>query len=366
MLLFLRRTGAVAVLATILVAPAVALVTVLVIADDAPAGVDRPSAPLVVTPTEQADSGMRSAIVTVSFNTAQSLLGSGGEGRITEVFIKPGDTVTVGNPIYSVNGITRIADASPIPYYRNLSLRAVGSDVAALNALLAGLGYKVDSTSDTFNADTRTAVRALRSELGEVRPSDIFTPDLVVWLPGESIVLDEVVIAPDYPAPAAGAAIAKAAPTVAAATMVLADGAAIPDALEGGPITETLSNTRIGELVDNDGDVQLNIDGLRIAGNALGLGEDAAVDARLDTTVEQLIAQVLLVVPATAVTTDPTGTIPCIWRPSGSGWAPMTVEVASAAQPGSVAIAGPNIGPEFEILANPTDILTEVTCPSSS
>lgn len=71
-----------------------------------------------------------------------------------------------GDEVYRVDNHPVRILASPIPFYRTLSVRAKGDDVRAVNSLLAELGYGTDPESDTFTDATRRGVVAWQADLG--------------------------------------------------------------------------------------------------------------------------------------------------------------------------------------------------------
>lgn len=141
------------------------------------------------------------------------LLSPGGSGTITAVYLEPGDQVTDGAPILAVDGITVRGCTSPEVFYRPLSGRETGPDVAALQTYLAfALPDLTGPTTGTYDQATRTAVRAYERSIGFGVASGIFDPSWLVRLPKEPFSVESVdLMLGDVP-PGPGDVIASATP----------------------------------------------------------------------------------------------------------------------------------------------------------
>jgi peptidoglycan hydrolase-like protein with peptidoglycan-binding domain len=107
-------------------------------------------------------------------------------GVVTSVDVAPGDEVSAGAVLYTIDLRPVVAAVGAVPAFRDLSLRSEGPDVAQLQSLLAELGLYGGEVDGSFGSSTRTAVRAWQQLLGVnddgvVRAGDVvFVPELPV------------------------------------------------------------------------------------------------------------------------------------------------------------------------------------------
>jgi len=105
-----------------------------------------------------------------------------------------GDEVGCGDVLYRVDDTPVLLLCGSTPAYRSLSEGDSGPDVAELNANLVHLGYatraQLDPSSHDFSSETASALKKLRSKLGEDQTGSL---DLgqAVFLP-ESVRIAEV------------------------------------------------------------------------------------------------------------------------------------------------------------------------------
>jgi len=105
-------------------------------------------------------------------------------GTVTSVNIEPGQQVTAGAVLYTVNLRPVVVGQGAVPSFEGLSQGSKGADVAQLQSLLASLGFYKGSVNGSFAYSTAAAVKAWQKSLGvtpdgAVRAGDIvFVPTL--------------------------------------------------------------------------------------------------------------------------------------------------------------------------------------------
>lgn len=146
------------------------------------------------------------------------LLAPDWSGVIQTVAVSHGDSITDGSPIVTVNGVVRIAVASPAPFYRPISRGVKGADVEWLNDFLSASG-RSHGTGPTVSAGTMGGIAQLARDLG-ADDTRVFDPGWVVFLGSAGLVVDSVDLLPGGSAPALGTAIIASVPSLARATSV--------------------------------------------------------------------------------------------------------------------------------------------------
>ncbi|GAB3426345.1 hypothetical protein GCM10027569_65470 [Flindersiella endophytica] len=98
-----------------------------------------------------------------------------------------GDVIECGQVLYLVDNRPIVLLCGSTPAYRSLVENETGPDIAQLNDNLVRLGYaskaNLDPHSDTFGAQTSTAVKRLQKKLGVPQSGAIALGDFV-YLPG--------------------------------------------------------------------------------------------------------------------------------------------------------------------------------------
>ncbi|MFD8702139.1 peptidoglycan-binding protein [Kitasatospora sp. NPDC059648] len=91
---------------------------------------------------------------------------------VSELGVKPGDTVTAGKLLAEVSGQPLFALPGPVPAYRDLRPGSTGPDVAELQSALAGLGHgRGDDDEGSYGPGTAAAVSAFYRALGYPVPA---------------------------------------------------------------------------------------------------------------------------------------------------------------------------------------------------
>jgi len=367
---FWRLVGTV-VLAVVVVAPAAALATMLVIAPAQVKELERPPSPLVIGISEIAVDGAVNAKLTLELGPRPRVLANGATGRVTGVQVAAGDVLESGEVAYSIDGIDRLAFCSDEPFYRQLRSGDRGRDVVALKSLLVAEGINLDSDGDRYDWATGQAVKQLRTQLGDPRSSTTFEPELVVWLPAVSFEIGEVDLEIGVPAPPLGSPVLLGTFPLLAATVTANGDATLSPSLVGGPVLDSATGSQLGTLTSVDGVTNLSE---RYAGDLVAggtaQGESGATRndeqrVEIDVVVRFAKAEVRYVVPASAVVTDPSGSVTCVWLESNGGWVAQRVEIEAVDQPGTVGIIEWAQAISDKVLANPGEYLEQPTCPST-
>jgi hypothetical protein len=80
------------------------------------------------------------------------------DGQISDVAVEDGDTVNVGNTIFSLNGRASVAVPGEFAFYRSLDVGDVGPDVTQLERILVAAGTVLTRADDLYTEETRAAL----------------------------------------------------------------------------------------------------------------------------------------------------------------------------------------------------------------
>lgn len=81
------------------------------------------------------------------------------DGQVSEVNKKDGETVNIGDSIFSLNGRASIAVAGKFAFYRSLDVGDVGPDVKQLETVLVAAGTSLSSADELYTEETRAALQ---------------------------------------------------------------------------------------------------------------------------------------------------------------------------------------------------------------
>jgi hypothetical protein len=256
--------------------------------------------------------------------------------------------LATGDVVVAVDGIDRIAAVTDFPFWRSLSARAQGDDVAQLQGLLASLGHYTGSVDGVFGASLTAAVNAFGSELGAVTPRGVFDPAWVIWLPNEQFELEDVAMAVGDPAPGAGTAVLFGPPRIAEVSLLDPEDSrlvVLPGDWELEIVGETMSLVDGGLTDEMLGQL-----------SELVISEETELSGRVRRSDRDSVIEI----PATAVTSNASGLL-CAWIPKGSDFSPQAIEVEGGGF-GLVRVVE-GLFPGDEILVNPGEILGTPGCP---
>lgn len=115
-------------------------------------------------------------------------------GVLTSLDVADGDTVSVGDRLYSVDLRPVVAAVGTVPAFRDLSQGDHGADVAQVQRFLIDLGYLDGSADGDFGPVTKQAVRAWQAKLGVEKDGIVRASDIVfaARLPARVRVADDV------------------------------------------------------------------------------------------------------------------------------------------------------------------------------
>ncbi len=288
------------------------------------------------------------ATIALSWMDGPTLKSPGFDGRVTRIAVEGGDTIISGDIILAVDGIDRIALATPEPMVRTLDRGDKGPDVEWLQGYLTEAGFFAEDITGTYGYRTDRAVKAWRTSLGDPDPSGVFLPQLILWLPGEPFVVDAMLVAVDDVAPGVGSPVVTSPSSLSTALVGVREGQTVPVS---------------GDLVfaPSEGDTIALSRGLAVidlGSVAASLAVSAEVES-VDGFVTATSSMEVATVPTSAVIADGTGGV-CVWKVDGDGFSVFPVELARATA--GVAFVGAGVEPGDNVLVNPIEILDEWAC----
>lgn len=117
-------------------------------------------------------------------------------GVLTSLEVADGDTVGVGDRVFSVELRPVVAAVGEVPAFRDLSQGARGADVAQVQQLLIDTGFVAGSADGVFGPATTRAVRAWQASLGLERDGVVRAGDVVfaARLPARVRVAEDVAV----------------------------------------------------------------------------------------------------------------------------------------------------------------------------
>ncbi len=177
--------------------------------------------PLVVPVEEVLYDEKTGVSVTLQWAEGPALFSPSWSGTVGRVAVEVGGVVRSGDTIATVNGVDRMAVATPQPFYRPLGRGDSGDDVTWLQAVLVQLGYldELPSDRDTVTFDVLQAIRGLAQALGVRGKVDVFDPAWFVWMPEDSFPVDRVGLVAGGQAPPPGSEVLRGPPALVDVTI---------------------------------------------------------------------------------------------------------------------------------------------------
>ncbi len=328
--------------------PGAILAAIVVAGSDDPSPLtgDVASEPLVVEVTVSSRLDDYRVALTLNGLPPPTLEAVGLSGRVTDVNVASGATLTSGDPILAVEDIERLAMVADSPLWRDLGSGDDGADVERLQRFLTDLGYDTGGVDGSVGRGTLAAIRAFNDDYGWDQPSGLFRSGAVIWIGETEFVVGEVVVkAGDLVD--GGQELALGPEYVESVTVREPPDA--PGQTDAGfvLVVEGVSVSYVpgSGVIDDFGDAQA-------VANAVGDSEEPGGIVRRND------ARQVKVVPATTVVTDQAGGR-CVYVPDGSGFFPVVVE------PIGGGVATVEIDASFNhkaILSNPRQVLEAPTC----
>ncbi|MFD4960398.1 hypothetical protein [Microbacterium sp. NPDC058389] len=278
------------------------------------------------------------------------LLAPAWSGTVTEVAVGPGQAVSTGSRVLRVDGVWRIAAHTDWPFFGPVSKDSAPGDVAAVNGLLASLGYSYSQGG--WNSASLKGVRQLAVDLGVAGASQIgaFDPSWVIWIPADSVTVAAPLVSPGSIAPAAGQPVLSTPPRLSLVEVATSAPEGLPEDHEGWILSLK------GLAVPFDGARIDAVDTLASFEGALGATGVEEVEAR----VERKEAVVGWQVPTSAVVVDADGNTCLARRSNGTEPDVVRVEVLSGSV-GTARVDG-QLSATDDVLVNPASVGTALQC----
>lgn len=305
------------------------------------------------------------AVLHVEWSTTSLLLAPLWTGLVTDVRLRKGDTLVEGDVIATIDGIARRGAVFEAPLFRPLGIDARGDDVAALQEYLARLGYLTDPVEPgRFDHATRDGVRRFAASIGVTGTAQsVFDPGWVVWMREPAVVVGDVALEAATVAPAPGAVVAVAPPTLSDARLVPTerpDVLALPAFLAGDVLVVTAAGEEVTVGVD-PGTGRVEGEGVALLAPPAA-GEDQEIEVTAVAPDERVVAAV----PGAAlVRADAVGG--CVWHRTASSdpWQPFRFDRFDDHE-GNVVLDDPVAVERLvgqEVLLNSAEILESDRCP---
>lgn len=324
--------------------------------DDIPPELRVTPVPVFTGPTLRIRDGRTNVVAKLEIGDGPALIAPEWSGVVTSVEVSSGDAIATGDPLLSVDRVTRVAVASDMPFHRELGNGSRGRDVEALERLLVALGLFDEEPDEIFTRTTAMAVRAFESTLGVDPPTGVFSPSLVMWMPTEPLVVGEVLVSVGSPVPGAGSAIVRAVPRVISAELVTGEGA--PVSFEGDRVLEVEGRE---VAIISGGSAITDEVAEAIWDSRTPLGSDVAGGAVMIPATLRLPEPVeVWAVASSAVMVDMEGAFSCVWVEDGDALIPIDVTPVGGTL-GVTDLRGPLAG--LRVLVNPLEILPDPACP---
>ena len=139
-------------------------------------------------------------------------------GLVQSVQSNPGQVLSDGTPVVTIDGVVRKAAITPAPLYRSIIVGMRGADVEWLNEFLGRLGY-AHGSAQVANGATAQGAKQYATAVG-AQFQGIFDVSWLIFVPSAAFTVQTVALTAGMPAPATGSVIMESSPTLSRATVV--------------------------------------------------------------------------------------------------------------------------------------------------
>jgi peptidoglycan hydrolase-like protein with peptidoglycan-binding domain len=338
-------------------APAAGLWALAWNVDDTPSELRVTPAPVFAEATLRVRDGVVNIFAEVEIHDGPALVSPGWDGVVTSIDVSAGDVLVSGIPVLSVDRVAREAVATDMPFHRELTLGARGGDVQELERFLASLELLGEEPDEIFTSSTAAAVKAYEAQVGVARPTGVFSPSLVVWLPEEPMTVSSMLVTAGDLAPGAGSAVVSTEPTVLSARLVRGDGS--PFDFDGERVLE-VEEREVGVVVGGSVVPESVAQGIWDASRTLAPVGEAAGVVLVSVTLRLPEPEEVWTLPSSAVMVDKEGVSTCVWVDDGEALAPVDVTPVGGTL-GATDLNGSLAG--RVVLINPVEFLADPSCP---
>jgi hypothetical protein len=340
--------------AALLVAPLAFLTGLSAWTHDGLDGIGAKEGPFLLRPNPRQVVDRQPVNVVFSWEPGPVLRAPAWAGIVTSIATRPGTALRSGDPVLAVDGVTRIAWASPSPFYRRLEAGDRGADVVELHRLLEALRFLDDPPDDAgfLSWESSIAIQAFNESLGG--GGRVFDPATVIWLPADPYELHALEASVAAPAPAAGSILATSAASPIAATIQPRDPQTPLDVEPG----VTYSLTVGPHAVSVTGTGTITPTALTVLASSVD-----PLTERVAGWIERAEPLNVLTVPATAIMAGARGGL-CAWVALGNGSGYRAAPVVVVGSELGVTSVSDGLSAADQVLANPAAILEDPSCPS--
>jgi len=274
-------------------------------------------------------------------------------GTVGRIDMQPGDLLETGKPIGSIDGVSRLAVATPEPLYRFLREGDRGIDVGWLHQVLVELGYLsvLPPDPELVSSASLTAIRSLAKQLGVGGRVSAFDPGWFLWMPVNTFEVASTELILGGQAPSPGAAVVVGPVRLVGITL---------QSLEGGPLQLSPGP----EYRFSVGDLSFPLNPETATMDAQHLEElgDTLVPftETMAGTVHRAAPLSVWAIPSAAIMSGASGQL-CIWVESSASYQPIQVRPVSARA--GITFVEPSKESTIRVLHNPVEILSEPSCP---
>lgn len=355
----------------VIFAPVAFLLAVQTLSDDELEGVTSDPMPVLTKAAERELLSSQAVSLTLEWSLGRDVLAPAWHGTVQAVLVAPPDTLISGQRVATIDGLARIAFATPVAFYRALRWGDSGADVEQLHVMLRELGFLNDepAMATVYDRATYDAVYALEAALGASQPTGQFDPGLVVWLPASPFEVASVQLKASAPAPPAGQAVAserlrltgaRASASQPDTPLIFEPGVQYVLVVEGERFPFDSSTATVPE--EDMAALEAFAEPPSLGAEPTRPNSPEGSSGSRPGVVERAIPLSSRAIPSTAVMMNSAGAL-CVWVPERNDYSAVPVRVASSRAGVTDVIEGLDAG--AIVLANPAQILADPSCPSN-